>query len=302
LTLKSNQISSIKELAEYCVRNGAVFPSMEAFEMRVEIPVVWIIFYDYFLKASVGDARWRKLCMMDDSEDVPLGTVQCESFAMLLLRNNYFAWLLIAKQQLQELITDYCPEPRRRGKLSAAQAWMENVEIDINGGPGDPLLVKEDHDKYNDLAKITEQALKRAATKAKHNEIYKEVVKTQRDIAMGTMADMVANEEEGLDDKEVKMANVRRKRKYLKPLREYTVHRGDEGKFKGWLTRAVEDMRRLNSELNEKSIKCAKLRAAYKELYRNRHRETNKKKKTNDGPLVDYSDVWGLPTAGILEI
>jgi hypothetical protein len=70
--------------------------------MRVEIPVVYILFYDYFLKPSVGDARWKKRCL--DSKTNELASVQSESFALILLRNNYFAWLLEAKKALPTLV------------------------------------------------------------------------------------------------------------------------------------------------------------------------------------------------------
>ena len=146
-SFETNQCSFI-ELCEFCNGNGAVLPSLEAFKMRVEIPVVYIIFYDYFLKPSVGDARWKKICM--DERSGSLGSVQSESFAMILLRNNYFAWLLEAKKALPMLVMEYCPEQRRRGKQSGAQAWMGDLEINMTKGGdlGETLLVGEDDDKY----------------------------------------------------------------------------------------------------------------------------------------------------------
>ena len=124
----------LEELVEFCNANSAVFPSMEAFEMQLEIPLVYVVFYDFFFKASVGDAKWKKECL--EREYKSLGSIQAESFAMLQLKNNYFAWLLEAKKAMPTLITDYCPEPRRRGKLSGAQAWLGKWEIDTNGHPG----------------------------------------------------------------------------------------------------------------------------------------------------------------------
>ena len=52
---------------------------------------------------------------------------------MLLLRNNYFAWLLEAKKALPTLVTDYCAEQRRRG----------NFEIDMTKELQESLLVGE---------------------------------------------------------------------------------------------------------------------------------------------------------------
>ena len=61
---------------------------MEAFKMRVEIPVVYTIFYNYFLKPSVGDARWKKICM--DERSGSLGNVKSESFVMILLKKKIY--------------------------------------------------------------------------------------------------------------------------------------------------------------------------------------------------------------------
>ena len=296
-SFETNQFSLI-ELCEFCNSNGAVLPSLEAFDMRVEIPVVYIIFYDYFLKPSVGDARWKKICM--DKRSVSLGSVQSESFAMILLRNNYFAWLLEAKKALPTLVTEYCPEPRRRGKRSGAQAWMGDLEIDMmNGNVGETHLVGEDDDNYDALVKKTEQGLKRAVSKARQNDTYKEMMRTLDEIGEGTIDDIA--DEDDLSEEQVKLARMRKKRKILKPLREYTVRQGEEGKFKGWSRRAADDMARLNSELKEKSVECAKLQATYMDVYRSRHKAPNKKK-NHEEPPVNYSELWDLEPAGIIDI
>ena len=130
-SFETNQCS-IKELCEFSNSNRTVLSSLEISEMRVKIPVVYIIFYDYFLKPSVGDARWIKICM--DKRSGSLGGVHSESFVMILLRNNYFAWLLEAKKALPTLVMEYCPEQRRRGKRSGAQAWMGDLEINTTKG------------------------------------------------------------------------------------------------------------------------------------------------------------------------
>jgi hypothetical protein len=276
-------------------------PSLEAFEMRAEIPVIYIIFYDYFLKASVGDARWKKMCMMDThNDDDSLGTVQSESFAMLVLKNNYFAWLVQAKKSNKELITEYCAEPRRRGKLSAAHAWMDNMEVDIDAGPGDTVLVREGDDKYDDLVKVTEQTLKRAATKARQNATYKEVAKKLAEIGDKDI-DAIDNEDQ-MSPEQAKLAKLSKKRNVLKRFREYTVRQGEEGKFKGWSVRAVEDMIKLNSELNDKRVELDKLKRAYKEIYRSRQKVGDNKRTDKETRILCMKQAWGLKTVGVIEI
>ena len=94
---------------------------------------------------------------------------------------------------------------------------------------------------------------------------------------------------------------MRKKRKLLKPLREYTVRQGEEGKFKGWSRRAAEFMASLNSQLKETRVECAKLQAVYMDVYRMRHKVTNKKK-NHEEPPVNYCDLWDLEPAGIIHI
>ena len=90
--------------------------------MGLEIPTIYFMFYEYFYKSSVGDSRWRRACEEEKVLSSPLGSIQSEAFAMLQLKNNYFAWLLEAKERMQEhLITDYDPDSKRIGKKGAAE-------------------------------------------------------------------------------------------------------------------------------------------------------------------------------------
>jgi hypothetical protein len=279
------------ELCEFCNSNGAVLPSLEAFEMRLEIPMVYIIFYDYFFKASVGDSRWKRECLDEGCDS--LGSIQAESFAMLQLKNNYFAWLLEAKKAVPTLLTDYCPEPRRRGKRSGAQAWLGSVEVNINGAPGEPFLVHEGHEKYNDLVKLTEQGVKRAATKARQNKTYKELTRTLEEIGEDSIDAIDDEDAESLSPEKIKLARMWKKRRILKPLRAYTVRKEEEGKFKGWSRRAAADMASLNSTLKEQSVDLAKFRSAYKEVYRMRCKVQGRDAREELTP-INYSELWDL--------
>jgi hypothetical protein len=272
-------------------------PSLEAFEMRVEIPLMYIIFYDYFLKPSVGDARWKRICMDEKSDS--LGTLQSESFAIILLKNNYFAWLLEAKKALPTLVTDYCAEQRRRGKKTAAKEWMGNFEIDLTKEIQESLLVGEDDERYDDLVKETKEGFKKAVAKAHQNVTYKELCRKLNEMGEESI-DAIANEED-LTEQDARLARMRKKRKILKPLREYTVRQGEEGKFKGWSRRAAGDMAKLQSELKEKSVESSKLQATYLDVYRMRCKRINNQKK-HDEPPVNYSVLWDLEPESNMEI
>ena len=67
----------------------------------MEIPNIYFLFHEYFFKSSVGDVCWKKACVEEVGQSAPLESAQAEAFTMLQLKNNYFAWLLEAKENLQ---------------------------------------------------------------------------------------------------------------------------------------------------------------------------------------------------------
>jgi hypothetical protein len=70
------------------MNNSAVLPSLEAFEMGIEIPTVYILFYEFFFRSSCGDVRWKRNAIQDKDLMSPLGTPVSEAFAMIQLKNN----------------------------------------------------------------------------------------------------------------------------------------------------------------------------------------------------------------------
>jgi hypothetical protein len=103
-----------------CADKSVVFPAMEAFKLRLENPNRYFIFYEYYLKSTVGDEAWKnKVGLKRDKENRTnahivldrtsrlLSTLD-EAVAMVMLKNNYFAWLLKAKETFgMSLVTDY---------------------------------------------------------------------------------------------------------------------------------------------------------------------------------------------------
>jgi hypothetical protein len=144
------------EICRYCVDQKTVLPCLEAFEMGIELPVVYFMFYEYFFKSSVGDSRWKKSCTEGNEASSPLGTVHAEAFAMLLLKNNYFAWLLEAKETYGEkLVTDY-DNDKEEGKISAAEAFLGNVQFNVNGGIEEDIVIPEGCANYAFLNEISQ--------------------------------------------------------------------------------------------------------------------------------------------------
>ena len=60
-------------------------PSMESLGRRWKDPKAYCIFYMYFYTAAVGEVRWK--------EEGRIGSNTMEAFALLVLVNNYKAWL-----------------------------------------------------------------------------------------------------------------------------------------------------------------------------------------------------------------
>jgi hypothetical protein len=293
------------ELCNLCYQNRAILPSLEAFEMGIEIPCIYFLFYEYFFKSSVGDVRWRKACVEETDQSAPLGSVQAEAFAMLQLKNNYFAWLLEAKEKLQLLVTDYDPDSKRAGMKSAPEVYLKKLQLNVTGdGDMEDLLVAEGDTKYNDLKKSANDLLVRARCMAKNNATYKEVKKTVESLLNAGSKDTDGEGGEDYDaenDDEKKRERQRKRRKVLKPFREYTVRQGEEGKFKGWSKRAASDMAALCKKLKQERNECVKFRVAYRKIYLSRNQERRNAKKDEE-ERVDYDELWDLGEINVTEI
>ena len=192
--------------------------------MGLEIPVVYFLFYEYFVKSSVGDQRWRKACVEATHISAPLGSPQAEAFAMLLLKNNYFAWLLEAKEKLQDLlITDYDPEGRRAGMTSVAEVYLRKLQLNIRGQEGEDVLIPEGHEMYDDLKKGTDDMLKITRQLAKNNDTYKEVETALEAMSLATTF-VGVTEDNSVHGEDMKRERQRKRRKMiLKPFREHTA-------------------------------------------------------------------------------
>ena len=98
--------------------------------MGLEMPNVYFLFYEYFFKPSVGDVRWKRACMEVNDKNDLLGSVQAEAFAMIVLKNNYFAWLLDSKEKLKNLlVTDYDPDSKRAGMRTASEVYLKRLQL-----------------------------------------------------------------------------------------------------------------------------------------------------------------------------
>jgi hypothetical protein len=271
---------------------------LEAFEEGINLPLVYMIFYEYFFKSSVGDSAWKKSCLEAKDPTEPLAAPQEEAFAMILLRNNYFAWLWEAKMEFKDLLsTEYDTKTEREFKYDDVGYRLLkrriNLDVDVDEEDMDKILLKFKEPMnpmfervWNEDSKKLKKVWDEAGKNAKYKELKKAWVLENED------PHEYAEEEE--NEQTVDIGTKKRKR--LRSLREYTCANDDEGRFKGWSLRAAEDMATLIAKLNSTAATYKVFRRAYRATYQNKLTESGKKKKSIQLPVpVNYpTNVWGL--------
>ena len=120
-----------KELCERCEDENKSLPSLLSINKRYELPKVHFLFFEFFLKAAIGNVTWKKRLAEDDTR---LATQAIEAYANAVVNNHYFAFLYIyfMKNPNSTLITEYDKllppddaaraDASRRGGASATSA------------------------------------------------------------------------------------------------------------------------------------------------------------------------------------
>lgn len=295
-------------LAEYCAENEIIFPSMEAFEARMDIPTVYYVFYDFFFKASVGDAKWKLACSEFSKETERLGTKQEEAFAFLTLKNNYFAWLWEAKGSTKKvLVTDYDSrdEALLSGKKSLNEYYLKiefNLEkcdseeeatrvprsAEVASGVDIVVYPSVDQELYKNLLRESERETATCRKRSLDDLLYEKI--------MPALSIEMPSEKE---------ARKKKKAKIMRDLKRFTTKAEDETGFKGWSPRAAEYNKNLLEEWKEdgKDRKEQLFNAAYRYLYResNNEKKTNEKER-NEVPVETVKACWGFSAEEIREM
>jgi hypothetical protein len=323
--------SCVTDLCDQCAEENLVFPSLEAFECGIACPPVHVIFYDWFLKSSVGDSAWKRAIYAKDALE-PMSPIQGEAFAMILLKNNYFAWLSEAKMRLKELlVTEYDTKKEKQNKVDDAGLYFLrnchlnfDIEIDLNVSAGSPL---PDMDKlvlkptnvryaaiYQQVAKEHSEFMKTIAGHAAKNVKFKEMkkglmqmMKNQRQREVTAAATAATPEDQSFDygdeeeeEQEGDSPQRRKRRKLLKSFREYTsTANEEEGRFKGWSVRAGQDMGEYMTKWSAPEFVSRRqlFWMAYRETYKQKQERLGKKKKPATAlpnPPNYQKNVWGF--------
>lgn len=219
--------------------------------MRLELPTVYVVFYDYFFKSSVGDAAWKRSLEGRTGNNADLGSVTEEAFAMVLLKNNYFAWLFQAKEEMQGLlVTDYDSDARRKDFKSIHEVYLL-MGIDLKEETRERMLVVKGRDSYKQIEKKTDEIMKGLRRKARDSMEYQNVLEKLEDASNSS------------DDE---YSQRKKKRKKLKEFKAYTSQKEGEGKFKGWSSRVASDMSSIVEELNEEKEERKKFNFVYRTI------------------------------------
>lgn len=266
-----------------CATNKLIFPALEAFEERLANPTVYYIFYEYFLRAAVGEEEWKRntgchhpkpnkrsstpttsTTTTTTSPNKRMASSLDEAFALLVLKNNYFAWLLDGKQLYSGLLTDYDSHRNvsQTGSRTLVQYllngsivsldWEEN-ESYILWKPCDGVIT-DYNDEYIAAYNKFKAAVQRIREKAKNSLEYKSVTEALKQIR-------TTNDE---DDK----GRKKKKRKLIRDLKPYTgVRVGEERAFRGWSERAFVELLDLKKAIAEEKEPYKRFGKSYRRLY-----------------------------------
>ena len=118
--------------------------AFECFEKRWDFPKAYHLFYDQFFKAAVGDRKWKESL----DEDKPFGNSNTEAFALMLLKNNYHAWMSQAYTEFYfENQYNLENELRKRKEKEKEDALRKRIH---NDGEEEEEEVVRDKEYYGD--------------------------------------------------------------------------------------------------------------------------------------------------------
>jgi hypothetical protein len=258
--------------------------SFEMIEYRLKYLKAYYVFYQFFYKSAVGDSQWKE-CV--DKKEGRIGNPNTEAFALLLLANNYKAWLYEEKEKHEgRLMTEYDTTPS-----------AENLSV------MDVLLVNTEFGDYvtDGLSMIRDPTKKRFKDEAKKRKAWQTNFRDKNPVC----AEMTsawnppeAGENENKPNGETsKKERLKKRRKLMKGLKKWTG-KADEGerRFKGW-----SDSGHKVYEDWIKSIKEDETEGLYgkwEQTFRKLHAEHQMNKAAEEGVVekytVDRSVVWEL--------
>jgi hypothetical protein len=198
--------------------------SLESMEQRLDNPKAYYVFYEFFYKAAVGEVCWKDC--LEDSDGKRIGNDTTEAFALLIVANNYKAWLYEEKMSHgEELKTEYDTGPSD-GCISIVDKLLVNQEFFLERD-ADALVIEE----VNSLPfKKAKKTRKDWLTKLRRQPICTDI-KRSWEIPPANVLDERPTNSPSTTKKE----RDNKRRKLMKGLKKWTGNADDgERKFKGW--------------------------------------------------------------------
>jgi hypothetical protein len=210
-----------------------------------------------------------------------------EAFAIVSLRNNYYAWLLAAKERLKgNLVTDYNKASQLREKVNINLSLVKR-EFDLKIARDDDegvhkVVYKEGEDIYDDLKNETADNLAAVRQEVRQSQKYRDVI--------DALEQATGSYEDGRERKA-------KKRKVIKTFRQYTTPQQGESRFKGWSPRAAADMLAVKDKLIAMEGPMKLFSRGYRTVYRERSEPLTtgrQQDKTNKVPEETLKNLWGV--------
>lgn len=127
-------------------------PSIEAFQLRLELPKVQYLLYEYFFKPAIlDDDQWRQRCQQPELD---FGKVPTEAQVHTFLEDHYFAWLYecqcstadIPLYEGRTLVTDYDTkfiDSTDNEMKSVCDVLLPDLEVEFDATKKDFVIVKQ---------------------------------------------------------------------------------------------------------------------------------------------------------------
>jgi hypothetical protein len=217
-------------MCRLCVEHKCVLPSTESLKRGWKDPKAQCIFYMNFCTAVVGETRWKESLSKEDGR---IGSNTMEAFALLVLENNYTAWLYEEKKTHQSnLLTEYdCPPSY--GKPSIVNVILDGVQFNLEMEASKPTVIYDKDDRtYKKLEKERVGWLEAFFQSDPCLQTTNGVLKKASSCSSDEGEDEVVGVE---GDTFILKERAKKARKLTRGLREFTgVPSDGERKCKGW--------------------------------------------------------------------
>ncbi len=244
----------------------------------MEDPKAYCIFYMYFYTAAVGEIRWKE-CL--SKEEGRIGSNTMEAFALLVLVNNYKAWLYEEKQTHQTNLSTKYDYPPSYGKPSIVGKILDGVQFNLENEASPTVIYDKDDRTYKKLEKERVEWLV-AFCKTDHCLQTNDGVLKK---ASTDTSDKNVDAEPAADEDlfVLKERAKKKRRKLTKELCEFTgVPSQGERKHKGWSDEGMVAFERYVGAI-KKDVEEDKY-LVWEQAYRDVMQKLGHSKRDTDGP------------------